>query len=665
MNFRRWLVLAGALCALAPSTAQASTALPAVTRTLSAAQTTDATCAAAPAAGRGLASATYTAPMSGYLNIRLTGAGDWDLLMRNGAGRAEHASQGFGGSELVQTWIAAGEKVIAEGCRRAGAARSAALRFELIDAKPPTDTTSALVRAYVGMHGRSVLENLGLDVTESRSADWVDVIVNGSKEMATLRDFGAKLKIRETDLGALDNQTLHADSRRARSAGVASQLPSGRDTYRVYEDIQAELKKLAEEHPGLVKPVVLGKTYQGREIAGLEIAKNVDGDDGRPTFFVMGVHHAREWPSAEIAMEYATLLATSSGDARIGKLLSRERTLVVPLVNADGYIASRSSPSAADSIYNSPLGGLDGDGTAQTGEAVAPPGGVGAYRRKNCDNEDGSPSTPCESAHGVDNNRNYGNLWGGPGASADLTSQSYHGQAPRSEPETQAIFNYVRTHHVTTLITLHTIAALVLRPPGIHDSGKAPDEQAMKKLGDAMADATGYTSQFGWQLYDTAGTTEDDTYAATGGYGYTIELGPSGGLFHGAYDVNVIQQWTGDGDKAKGGMREALLEAGETAAAGSSHARLVGTAPAGKVLRLRKAFDTLTSKYCLSGVDPAANTPLTPATECADAVKDPITLHDTVDYSTKVPASGNFRWHIGQSTRPFVNGGAEVDEVKD
>ena len=52
----------------------------------------------------------------------------------------------------------------------------------------------------------------------------------------------------------------------------------------------------------------------------------------------------------------------------------------------------------------------------------------------------------------------------------------------------------------------------------------------MKALGDAMGAAAGlHLASTRWQLYDTAGTTEDDTYAATGGYGYTIEMGPPGG----------------------------------------------------------------------------------------------------------------------------------------
>ena len=99
---------------------------------------------------------------------------------------------------------------------------------------------------------------------------------------------------------------------------------------------------------------------------------------------------------------------------------------------------------------------------------------------------------------------------------------------------------------MTTLITLHNVAALVLRPPGTSAAGLAPDEAGLKALGDAMGTAAGYTSEFGYQLYDTAGTTEDDSYAATGGYGYTIEMGPPDGDFHMPYQTGVVDEWTGN-----------------------------------------------------------------------------------------------------------------------
>jgi hypothetical protein len=407
-----------------------------------------------------------------------------------------------------------------------------------------------------------------------------------------------------------------------------------------------------------VRPVVLGQTFQGRDISGVEIARDVAGHDGRPTYFLMGAHHAREWPSAEAAMEFATMMVKDAAVPRIASLLDRERVVVVPVVNVDGYVSTR---GALD------LGDTSGDpgGVLSLAEAVAPPGGSFAYRRKNCDGEISGPAMPCELTWGVDNNRNYGNLWGGPGSSSDVTSQSYHGPAPRSEPETQAVWNYARTHEVTFLMTLHTVAALVLRPPGLHDAGLAPDEARMKEIGDAMGAAAGYTSQYSWQLYDTAGTTEDDTYAATGGYGYTIEMGPPGGNFHEPYETGVVAEWTGDNDHAKGhgGLREALLIAAQAAADPADHAVLHVTAPAGRVLRLRRAFDTVTSPWCAKGIEPVIDLGAPPA--CLTGAQDPLTLHDAVDTTTVVPASGAFDWHVNQSTRPFVGGGAVKESLQD
>ena len=47
-------------------------------------------------------------------------------------------------------------------------------------------------------------------------------------------------------------------------------------------------------------------SLEGRPIEGVEIATDVARtDDGRPVYLQMGAHHAREWPSAELPMEFA------------------------------------------------------------------------------------------------------------------------------------------------------------------------------------------------------------------------------------------------------------------------------------------------------------------------------------------------------------------------
>jgi hypothetical protein len=669
------LVLAAAV-ALLPSAAQAApTSLPTVSRALSANRTTTDSCPSAK--GAGTDRATYAAPMSGYLSARLSApdTSDWDLVLRDAeTGRTLSASQAFGSHEVVQTWVRAGQKLVAQGCRESGA-RRASIGFTLVDASSPKPVGPVSLARVTGSSKQlDALGHLGLDVTENAHGDAADVLVAGSKQLDALRASGLPYQTRIADMNAYAARNQAADARAA-DAGPSA-LPSGRQTYRTYEDIQAELKKLVADNPGLVRPIDIGTSFQGRHIQGVEIANDVNGSDGRPVFFLMALHHAREWPSAEAAMEYATLLTKQRNKGRIAALLASERTVIVPLVNPDGFVSSRSFQGVdpADAIRDPDTGAeqdLSNGLTPSTVEAIAPPGGILTYRRKNCDGAVPNGNMPCELQWGIDPNRNYGNLWGGPGASQDPTSQSYHGPGPRSEPEVQAVWNYSRTHQVTTLISLHNVAALVLRPPGLHGGGKAPDEARMKEIGDAMASATGYTSEYGFQLYDTAGTTEDDTYAAEGGYGYTIEIGPENGAFHMPYQIGVVDEWTGGNPKAnnRGGLQEALLVAGEAAANPADHAILRGSAPAGATLRLHRDFTTTTSRWCAMGADPVVNpaigTPLDAFLACPGGVQDPKTLNDNLDSTTVVPGSGQFDWHVNQSTRPFVGGGALIETPSD
>ena len=55
-----------------------------------------------------------------------------------------------------------------------------------------------------------------------------------------------------------------------------------------------------------MKPITLPlRDREGRKVEGIEITENVKDRDGKPVFAIMGVHHAREWPSGEHAMEFA------------------------------------------------------------------------------------------------------------------------------------------------------------------------------------------------------------------------------------------------------------------------------------------------------------------------------------------------------------------------
>ncbi len=628
--------VAGLFLATPAGAAISPKTLPAVAKTLTAKQ-------------RGACTSTaYTAPRAGFLDVRLRGSGDWDLELRNAAGRTLGASRAFGGREVVQTRVLRGQRVTAVGCRTSGAGRTARTTFRLTSVTlPKLAGALQLLRVQGNPKQLDALEAAGLDVTHARGLGWADVMVSGATDLAKVVASGLRYSIRIGDVAKSFASARAADRRYATRVGAAgSPLPTGRTTYRTYEEVQSELKGLVDANPGLVRKVVFGTSFQGREISGVEISKNVDAHDGRPVYFVMAVHHAREWPAMEAAMEFAHMLVQQQGDSRIAGLLAKERVVILPLVNPDGFISSRNAFDLGDQLGQNP------DVTLV--EAIAPFGGQFAYRRKNCNGEILPPSLPCELAWGVDPNRNYGYNWGGSGSSADVTSQSYHGPAPRSEPEVKAVWNFVRTHEVTTLITLHNVAALVLRPPGTSGAGQAPDEAKLKAIGDQMGAAAGYTSQFGYELYDTSGTTEDDSYAATGGFGYTIELGPPDGNFHMPYETGVVAEWTGANPHANGagGLREALLIAAGAAADPADHAIITGTAPAGKILRLHKAFETKTSPWCSKSIEPVLNIGLEAI--CLTGQQPPLTLDDALDATTTVPASGTYEWHVGPSTRPFV-----------
>lgn len=674
MSILRSLTLAvGLALALAvPATAGATVHLPTVQRTLSAASASQSCKAGA------TDTATYTAPMAGFLTARLAAAGgDWDLYLadaRSKKGLSE--SRAFGSSEVTQTWVDAGQKLLLTGCRTSGRVSRASLAIDFADAAKPGKVTSSIVRTKpLPKATLDMLSRSGFDITENQHANYIDILAPDAGKLAFFKKLGIPFTTHIADLGAVDAKARAAEARRARM-GVVGSTPSGRTTYRFLADYQADMQKIVTDHPGLAKAITIGKTFQGREIQGVELSDNVNAkDDGKPTYFLMGVHHAREWPAGEMAMEYMKLIAdgygkTDAEGVKITDLLKRERIVIVPIINVDGFVASRGESAAQAQIGAIP-DPEDESGLNGTAEPVVA-GGALAYRRKNCDaglpaqaqDNDAARSFPCYYQLGVDPNRNYGFDWGGPGASNDPTTQVYRGTGQWSEPETQAVHDYSQHHPVTTLITLHTIAALVLRSPGLHTHGLAPDETLLKELGDKMGKVTSYTSQYGWQLYDTTGTTEDWNYGAVGTLGYTIEIGPSGGDFHGDYKVAVDDQWTGKkGTKFLGGMHDALLTAAAYAADPKTHAIISGTGTAGATLEVKKAFITDSSPICTvaQGLVTVSGSGTPVDCTAPGAVFGVTHAQDSLDYTTVVRPDGTFDWHITQSTRPFV--GYTFDDV--
>ncbi|TDD68694.1 M14 family metallopeptidase [Actinomadura rubrisoli] len=444
------------------------------------------------------------------------------------------------------------------------------------------------------------LAALDLDLTEATGPGWADVVLHAPSDAAVLRAAGYTWRVRVADLGATRAQD------RAYAAGTArSPLPSGRTSYRTLDDYESEMSALARRHPDRVRRFTLPeRTLEGRPVHGIEIGHRVGARDGRPVFLMVGLHHAREWPSGEMTMEFGyDLLRGDRRDRAVTRLLDTTRVVLVPVVNPDGFDASR--------------------------------GGALENKRKNCRVADGRDAPPplCtrpENAQlGVDVNRNYGFGWGGTGSSTNVRASDYHGAGPFSEPESRNIRDLVTSRQVTTLITNHTYGGTILRPYFSKAEGDTPDETAYKALSDRMSAQNGYTGMRSGDDYETTGETNDWSYYATRGLGYTFEFGRES--FHPAFE-SLIGEYYGSGPTAGKGARGAFLVALGNAASRDAHSVIRGRAPGGATLTISKSFTLWTSPA------PGTGRPLPVPTRLTSTMR--------------VPPSGRFVWDVNPSVRP-------------
>jgi hypothetical protein len=580
-------------------------------------------------AGRDLLHA--RAPARGLVSVRLRSGGDWDLGVFGARGRLVAGSASFGGNELASGFVRRGERLTVQACRYRGDAPSArvAIGFTRIP-RQRVERISVLDVVAPRQADRRRLQTLGVDLTERADADSVEVLARGREDLRRLRRAGFGFRVRVRDLAAYTRAQAQRRSGRAR-ASAAPKLPSGRTSYRRLPDYELELKRLAMQYPSLTRPLTLGhRSVLGRDVNGIEISTGAANTaDGKPVFLIMGLHHAREWPSAELTLEFAYDLLRGYGrDARTTRLLRDTRTIVVPVVNPDGFNVSREAAFGGDfSLFDYEV------------------------KRKNCGVSHDTPNRYARGAcddnaagrlRGTDPNRNYGGLWGGGGASVHWADDTYRGDRPFSEPEVQNIRELIASRQVTNLITNHSYSNLVLRPPGTAGFGFPLDEPLYRALGDSLAARNGYSSDPGFGLYDTSGTLEDWSFWATGGLAFTFEIG--GEDFHSPFGTGVEAEYLGLAPAVgagKGGNREAFFTMLEATADASLHSVIEGTAEPGSTLRLSKTFQTATSPVWRD--------------DLGNSIGAPLRFTDTLASELR-PARQTFAWHVNPSTRPLVAG---------
>ncbi len=301
-----------------------------------------------------------------------------------------------------------------------------------------------------------------------------------------------------------------ADRLAAQGAGVREvTMASHPDTipgfpcYRTVDELQAQLAAWGAQYPSLTYLSSLGGSYEGRPLSVMRLTNEATGLS-KPVFFLMANIHGRELITPEMAMVYIQyLLENYNVDPDVTWLLNEHLIYVVVSANPDGHVKNE-------------------------------PGQPWAYWRKNT-----HPYGSCGAAdYGVDLNRNYDWHWGGAGT--DPCEDTYQGPSAASEPETQAVQNYLRSIFpdqrgpgesdpapdtaTGVMITLHSYSNLVMWPWG-NTSADAPNAAQLQAFGRRMASFNNYTPQQSSDLYPTTGSTDDWSYGDLGVASFTFEMG--------------------------------------------------------------------------------------------------------------------------------------------
>lgn len=265
--------------------------------------------------------------------------------------------------------------------------------------------------------------------------------------------------------------------------------------YYTYEEFLAVLDDMRDKFPHLIsareKVSETLVTHENRPLWYVRISDNPDSDETEPEALYTALHHAREPNSLSHLIFFMWhLLENYATDADLRYLVNNTELYFIPCLNPDGY------------IYN---------------QTTNPQGG-GFWRKNRRNNGDGS--------YGVDLNRNYGYNWGPGfnGSSSNTFSETYHGPAAFSEPETQMVKGFAQLHDFQIALNCHTSGNLLVHPWGYEDIVPTPD---FDDLGAWLTRENGYLhgSCFQTLNYFANGYSDDWWYAEKDILAFTPETG--------------------------------------------------------------------------------------------------------------------------------------------
>lgn len=300
----------------------------------------------------------------------------------------------------------------------------------------------------------------------------VDILIN-DEQYQNLQNQGYDLEIQE-----VKGVTLGPDSE-----------------YKNPQEIEDFLKSINSRFPNLTKLISIGKSLEGRDIWAIKISDNADLDEyyDEPAVLFNSMHHAREVMTPEVGIDIIEfLLDNYNNDTKVTEWINSTEIWVIPMFNVDG---------------NNKMWNED------------------AWWRKNT-----------RGGFGVDLNRNYPAGWNScEGSSGNRSSQTYRGEFAASEPETQAMMNFVANVRPVFDISYHAFSELVIYPFGC-DGQRTQTKEVVETIGNRIGELIDYDPGTAWELlYSVDGGDIDWMYQEYQVIPYVIEVNSRWQGFHPNY----------------------------------------------------------------------------------------------------------------------------------
>lgn len=250
-----------------------------------------------------------------------------------------------------------------------------------------------------------------------------------------------------------------------------------------FAEVVAHLDSMRLLYPNLISTKVpIGYSIENRPLWMVKISDNPDTNENEPQVLYTALHHAREPQGMMVLIYYMYYLLEKYGiDPEVTYLVNNREIYFIPVVNPDGY------------EYNRTIN----------------PAGGGMWRKNRRNNGGGT--------YGVDLNRNYGPYayWDAPngGSSTNPSHNTYRGTSPFSEPETDAIREFLSLKGIKACLNYHTYSNLLIYPYGALNR-ETPDSLIYREFARDMTAFNGYVYGTDQQTvgYTTRGNSDDYMY---------------------------------------------------------------------------------------------------------------------------------------------------------